>query len=84
MAWVKTVDESEAQGDTAEFYNMLKKAPFFGGRVPNVIKSLSLRPQAMQGVYHMSSAISFGGSSLGRVREEMIATAVSAVNKCHY
>jgi len=23
MAWVKTVDESEARGDTAEFYTML-------------------------------------------------------------
>jgi len=25
MAWVKTVDESAAQGDTAEFYHRLKR-----------------------------------------------------------
>lgn len=84
MAWIKTVTDSEAQGEVKELYDHLKKVPAFGGRVPNVISSMSLRPKAMQAVYHMGSAISFGGSTLGRVREEMIATVVSAINQCHY
>jgi hypothetical protein len=46
MAWIKTVTDSEAQGEVKELYAHLKKVPAFGGRVPNVISSMSLRPKA--------------------------------------
>ena len=50
----------------------------------NVIKIMSLRPQAMQAVVDVNQAVTFGGSALTRVQEEAIATAVSVVNKCRY
>jgi alkylhydroperoxidase family enzyme len=84
MAWVKTFNENEAAGRLAEVYAELKKSPLAGGRVPNIMKCMGLRPDALMGVWRLNMAITFGASTLGRRREEMIATAVSALNHCHY
>jgi hypothetical protein len=84
MSWVKTLDEKEATGRLAEVYAELMKAPRAGGRVPNIMKCMGLRPEALIGVWRLNMGITFGASTLGRRREEMIATAVSALNHCHY
>jgi len=84
MAWVRTFDETEEIDRLAEVYAELKRAPLTGGRVPNIMKCMSLRPEALMGVWRLNMAITFGASTLGRRREEMIATAVSALNHCHY
>jgi hypothetical protein len=84
MAWIRTFDESEATGRLADVYAELKKTPLAGGRVPNIMKCMGLRPEALMGVWRLNMAITFGASTLGRRREEMIATAVSALNRCHY
>jgi len=84
MTWVKTFAENEATGRLAEVYAELMKHPLAGGRVPNIMKCMGLRPEALLGVWRMNMSITFGASTLGRAREEMIATAVSALNHCHY
>jgi len=84
MTWVKTFAENEASGRLAEVYAELMKHPLAAGRVPNIMKCMGLRPEALLGVWRMNMGITFGASTLGRVREEMIATAVSALNHCHY
>jgi hypothetical protein len=50
----------------------------------NVIKIMSLRPLAMQGVMDLNQAVTFGGSALTRVQEEAIATTVGVVNRCRF
>jgi alkylhydroperoxidase family enzyme len=50
----------------------------------NVIKIMSLRPQAMQAVMDLNQAVSFGGSALTRIQEEAIATTVGVVNRCRF
>ncbi len=55
-----------------------------GRAVPSVIASMSHRPEALRRVLQMNYAVTFGGSSLGRYREELIATTVSALNQCYY
>jgi uncharacterized peroxidase-related enzyme len=45
---------------------------------------MGLRPDALRSVWNLNRDITFGASTLGRTREEMIATAVSAINRCHY
>ena len=45
---------------------------------------MGLRPEALLGVWQMNMGITFGASTLGRTREEMLATSVSALNRCHY
>ena len=52
--------------------------------VPSVIAPLLLRPVALRGVMQMNRAVTFGGSGLGRRREELIATSVSALNGCFF
>ena len=84
MTWVKTFAENEATGRLAEVYAKVMKHPLGGGRVPNVIKCMGLRSEALLSVWRMNMGITFGASTLGRAREEMIATAVSALNHCHY
>lgn len=84
MAWVKTFDDNEAGGRLAEIYEEITKHPLSAGRVPNIIKCMGLRPEALIGVWRLNMGITFGASTLGRPREEMIATAVSAANRCHY
>jgi alkylhydroperoxidase family enzyme len=80
MAWIKTVAEHEAQGRVAEIYAQWSNLGF----VPNIVKALSFRPEVLECVAPLSRTVTFGGSRLGRVREEMIATVVSAINRCHY
>jgi alkylhydroperoxidase family enzyme len=83
MAWIRTISEQEAEGPLGELYAKLRQNPHFG-MVPNVIKAFSLRPEIAAAITRLSSAATFGGSHLSRVQEEMIAAAVSSVNRCHY
>lgn len=84
MPWVKTFDETEVTGRLAEVYAEIRKTPLGGGRVAPIMKCMGLRPEALLGVWRLNTAVTFGASTLGRRREEMIALAVSALNRCHY
>jgi len=55
-----------------------------GKPVPAVIAPMKLNPRALRSVVQMNSAVTFGGSSLGRATEERIAVTVSALNDCFY
>jgi alkylhydroperoxidase family enzyme len=83
MAWIRTISEREAEGPLEDLYAKLRHNPHFG-LVPNVIKAFSLRPEIAAAITRLSSAATFGGSHLSRVQEEMIASAVSSLNRCHY
>ena len=52
--------------------------------VSNVMKVMSINPQAMEAVSNLNQAVTFGSSALTRVQEEAIATSVSVANKCRY
>ena len=83
MAWITTVNEADATGELAAAYARItdeRGLPF----VPNIMRSLSLRPEAMDAVSRMGGLVTFGGSGLTREEEEMISTVVSSINHCHY
>jgi hypothetical protein len=84
MAWIESFSEKEASGELARAYEEILNPPMMAGRVPNIIRCMGQRPQAMLQVWRTNMQITFGASALGRVKEEMIATAVSAVNRCEY
>lgn len=50
----------------------------------DMVKPLSINHAAMDAVYEMTMAISFGESELDQVQVEAIATAVSVSNRCRY
>ena len=52
--------------------------------LPEVIKVMSILPQAMEAVQRLNASITFGSSALTRVQEEAIATVVSSTNHCRY
>ncbi len=81
MAWIGTITESEATGEVKNIYD---KARTRRNCVGNIVKVHSLKPELMRAYQAFSHAVTFGGSSLGREREEMVAVLVSALLKCRY
>ena len=53
-------------------------------KISNIIKVISINPDAMAAVMQSNRAITFGSSNLTRVQEEAIATTVSVVNRCRF
>ena len=84
MAWIHTVSDEDATGLCAEVYENIRNSGKVLGIVPNILRSLSLRPEVMEAVDHVGSLVGFGGSGLTRQEEEMICTVVSSINHCHY
>jgi uncharacterized peroxidase-related enzyme len=81
MAWIRVIDEPEAQGGLKECYDEIKKAR---GKVANIMKVHSLQPEAMLAHLNFYKTIMFGLSGLSRRQRELLATVVSALNGCAY
>ena len=82
MSYIRQIEPGEAQGELKAIYEQLMAAR--NGRISPVMQVFSLNPPLLGKVKELNSVITFGGSSLGRRREEMIATLVSSINGCHY
>jgi len=81
MAWVKTVGEGEAEGYVKTLYEGMHKQRGF---VPNIVKSMTIRPELTRAWIGLYTTLMFGASELSRAEREMIATVVSVANRCHY
>lgn len=82
MPYIETIDESAATGAIKGVYE--KRMSNHSGKVSNIAKIFSLRPDLLEAQHVFSRAIQFGGSSLGVKREEMISVLVGALLKCSY
>lgn len=82
MAWISTVVPDAATGLLKRLYDTaLRRA----GRVWNVIRLQSLRPETLQASTKLYLEVMLSPKSpLSRAQREMIATAVSRANGCHY
>lgn len=82
MAWIKTIDSDHATGLLARLYDAaIKRA----GKVFNVIRLQSPRPHTLRASVALYSEVMISPRSpLSRAQREMIATAVSRANDCHY
>ena len=81
MAWIETIEESEAKELLSEVYTSLQNNR---GKISNIMKVQSLNPAAMKSHMDLYMAIMFGRSGLSREEREMIATFVSVLNNCDY
>ncbi len=81
MAWIKTVAENEATGSTRQQYDAAVKR---AGRVYNIVKISSLKPEIMRTFMQFYIQLMHGPSGLSRAQREMIAVTVSVLNKCRY
>ena len=82
MARIRWVDEEEATGELAELYARVG-AQFPAGMVPDIVKTMSLRPDFLRGIVQ-AAELHFTDGALSRAQHEMIASYVSALNRCHY
>ncbi|MFQ5691503.1 MAG: peroxidase [Nitrospinota bacterium] len=81
IAWIKTVEESEASEEVKAIYDQVRRR---WGYLANIVKVHSIKPELMRAYQDFSHKVTFGGTSLGRKREEMVAVLVSALLKCRY
>ncbi|MEA2643085.1 MAG: hypothetical protein QOJ33_2193 [Chloroflexota bacterium] len=76
------VEESDAKGPLADVYAQAKSlSP--SGTVAGIIKTMSLRPDFLAGI-QAASRMHFSDGALTRAQHEMIASYVSALNRCRY
>ena len=80
MSWIALPGDE----DTPQLTRLTKPYREAGRPVPSVVAALKPNPANLRAVMQMSAAVTFGGSTLGRRREELIAVAVSALNDCFY
>lgn len=81
MAYIRVVNETEAEGRLAEIYSDLIGKR---GKIAEVHKIQSLNPETIVNHMDLYMSIMFGQSPLKRVQREMIAVVVSAANNCIY
>ena len=81
MAHLRLPDVDEATGPLkAEYDAAIGRA----GKVFNIVKAMSLRPDVLHRSMELYKGIMFGPSALSRQERELLATVVSRENDCHY
>jgi uncharacterized peroxidase-related enzyme len=82
MAWIPTVPPEEASGLLAQLY---REAFARAGKVFQVIRLQSRRPRVLRASTALYAELMLSPEGrLSRAQREMIATAVSRANGCHY
>ena len=82
MAWIATVDPSQATGRLKSLYQAAVKR---AGRVFNIVRVQSLRPGVLRASTQLYLEVMHSDESgLSRAQREMIAVVVSRTNECHY
>jgi hypothetical protein len=82
MARIKWVGDDEATGPLAALYAALR-ASSPGGAVPDIMRTMSLRPDFLRAVGE-ATRLHFSDGALTRAQHEMIAAYVSALARCRY
>ncbi len=81
MAWIKIIDENDAEGDLKKIYQDISKKR---GKLSNIMRVHSLNPKAMEKHMDLYLSIMFNKSNLKRKERELIGVVVSSINKCNY
>ncbi|MBK8914472.1 MAG: peroxidase [Phycisphaerales bacterium] len=81
MSWIRTVPEERATGLLAQIYDETRAKC---GKVINLVRVQSLRPETMAIGRQLYRHLMDGPSGLTRLQRVLIATVVSKINGCHY
>lgn len=81
MPWIRTVSPEHATGRLKQIYDAAVRR---AGRVWNVVRLMSLRPETLEASLGLYQALMHRPSGLSRAQREMIATVVSRANNCYY
>lgn len=81
MTWIDIVRPDEATGELKQQYeDQFAKLGFHS----NFYQALSLKPDALKAIWKLVPTISSGGSSIGPRKEELVAVAISSMNRNRY
>ena len=81
MPHLRLIEVDEATGVLKEEYDA---AIGRAGKVFNIVRAMSLRPDVLRRSMQLYREIMFGSSGLTRQERELLATVVSRANDCHY
>ncbi len=94
MTWIRTIGADEAGEELREAMEAQRDLypaeyatpvhPTADGGASQIVASHSLIPKALRHAFSTFGALMDPGLPLERRHHEMIATAVSAANRCHY
>ena len=82
MSRIAWVEDGDARGRLADLYARAR-AESPTGRVPDIYRTMSVRPDFLGGIMDVAR-VHFSDGALTRAQHEMIASYVSALNRCHY
>lgn len=80
MARIRWVEDDEATGEIATLFDRMRAG---GGMVPDIMRCFSPRPDFLKAIRD-ACMLHFTDGALSRAQHEMIASHVSAINRCHY
>jgi hypothetical protein len=80
IAWI---EDSEARGQLAELFDIARSHSQRRG-VPDIVRTMSQRPDFLSAIMDAARCLHFSDGALTRAQHEMIASYVSALNRCHY
>jgi hypothetical protein len=86
MPRIGWIEEDDARGRLAELFAAARAGTISGirrERVPDILHTMSHRPDFLAAIMD-ASRVHFSNGALTRAQHEMIASYVSALNKCHY
>ena len=81
MPHIRLIEPDDADGPLKDEYDA---AIGRAGKVFNIVKAMSLRPEVLKASMDMYQAVMFGPSGLTRAERELLATVTSQINECHY
>lgn len=81
MAWVPQIPEADATGSLADSYVRVTER---AGKVPNIAKIQSLRPETMARGFALYCQLMDSPTGLSKRERVLIATVVSKSNGCFY
>ena len=81
MPWIHTVPVEEATGRLAKTYRAAMER---AGRVFGIVRAQSAAPAILDASMGLYQKIMYAPEGLSRRQREMLATAVSQINGCHY
>lgn len=83
MAYVRIIDEDEAEGALARQYKAARSRT--SGRIYEIVKLHSLDPAALRASMQLYQAVTTASDApLSRIERETIAVVVSRANDCFY
>ena len=86
MPRIGWIEEGDAEGQLAELFAASRAGSVSGikrERVPDILHTMSHRPDFLAAIMD-ASRLHFSDGALTGAQHEMIASYVSALNKCHY